>query len=160
MGDEPRPLLTSTFQAQEIHLFHHLALLTNRVYVYQPFMWRHRKELQPLSGFLSGPTQDSLSSVIWDEVCPEDKVKNVTLEDPYEHRWSQAIEVLSGAEECVYVTNWILNWGYVCLAHLRSLAVVHAERTVSWNPPRFTKYGQNIRSISTIITNGPPISKT
>ncbi|KAK7681622.1 hypothetical protein QCA50_015355 [Cerrena zonata] len=100
-------------QAQEIHLFHHLALLTNRVYVYQPFMWRHRMELQPLSGFLLGPTQGSLSSQVWDEVCPLEKVKNVTFDAEYEHRWKQATEGLDGPDECIYVENWILNWGFL-----------------------------------------------
>ncbi|CAL1712936.1 unnamed protein product [Somion occarium] len=101
-------------QAQEILLFHHLALLTNRIYVYQPFMWRHRLELQPLSGFLLGPTKGSLSSALFEEVCPPEEVRNVTINvEPYAEMWRTAQDILNGPERCIYVENWILNWRFL-----------------------------------------------
>lgn len=84
-------------------------------------------ELQPLSGFLLGPTQGSLSSEVWDEVCPLEKVKNVTFDAEYEHRWRQATEGLDGPDECIYVENWILNWGYVQCVFLHKLSFTLEE---------------------------------
>ncbi|KAJ3494864.1 hypothetical protein NMY22_g20010 [Coprinellus aureogranulatus] len=102
-------------QAQEILLFHHLALQTHRTYVYQPFIWRPRGENAevPLSAFLRGVTRGSISSSAFDEVCPESEVKHVRIRGvSYEGQWKYAKEVLGGEERCVVVDDWLFSWNY------------------------------------------------
>ena len=123
-------------------------------------MWRHRKELQPLSGFLLGPTKGSLSSAIWDEVCPPNRVKNVTFDVPYEQRWDEVKRVLTGPENCIYVETWILNWGYVCIICISCRLLVHLWEIGSWNRPPSMKYGLNIGIISAVIIDGLRTSQT
>ena len=103
-------------QAQEILLFHHLALLTDRVYVYQPFFWRPRNEPLPLSAFLLGPTEGSLSAAVYDTVCPTEQVIHVTIEAPHDELWQTALDVLSSKDRCIIVDNWVLTWRYVPLS--------------------------------------------
>ncbi|KAJ3546603.1 hypothetical protein NMY22_g1988 [Coprinellus aureogranulatus] len=100
-------------QAQEILLFHHLALQTHRTYVYQPFIWRPRGENAqvPLSAFLRGVTRESISVAAFDEVCPESEVKHVRIRGvSYEGQWKHAKEVLGGEERCVVVDDWLFSW--------------------------------------------------
>ncbi|KAK0476662.1 hypothetical protein IW261DRAFT_1367446 [Armillaria novae-zelandiae] len=100
-------------QAQEILLFHHLALLTDRVYVYQPFFWRPRNEPLPLSAFLLGPTEGSLSAAAFDTVCPTEQVTHVTIEAPHDELWQTALDVLSSNDRCITVDNWVLTWSFL-----------------------------------------------
>lgn len=104
------PLLS--LQVQEILLFHHLALLTSRIYVYQPFVWRPRgeKSFVPLSAFLWGPTMGTISSAVFDEACSADDTKHISLRVPHATQWDHAKEVLGGDEPCIVVDDWILNW--------------------------------------------------
>lgn len=99
-------------QAQEILLFHHLSLLTSRVYVYQPLVWRPRGEdsFIPLSAFLVGPTKGSISATVFDTVCPENEITHVDLATVYDSQWAHALEVLNGSERCIIVDDWIFNW--------------------------------------------------
>ena len=104
------PLLP--LQVQEILLFHHLALLTSRIYVYQPFVWRPRGEMSfvPLSAFLWGPTAGTISSAVFDEACSADDTKHISLRAPHAAQWDHAKEALGGDEPCIVVDDWILNW--------------------------------------------------
>ncbi|KAF9010690.1 hypothetical protein BDQ17DRAFT_1234143 [Cyathus striatus] len=102
-------------QAQEILLFHHLALMTSRVYVYQPFVWRPRgeKSLVPLSAFLRGPTNGAISSALFEEVCPEREIKHVNLRTTFDKQWEHALSALNGDDRCIMVDDWIFNWEYL-----------------------------------------------
>ncbi|KAJ2912421.1 hypothetical protein MD484_g8000, partial [Candolleomyces efflorescens] len=102
-------------QAQEILLFHHLALQTGRTYVYQPFIWRPRgeKATVPLSAFLRGPTRGSISEATFNEVCPESDVKHVRLVTNHNTQWSHAKEVLSKDDRCIVVDDWLFSWKYL-----------------------------------------------
>lgn len=101
---------------QEILLFHHLALETSRVYVYQPLVWRPRGEDAevPLSAFVPGITRESLSSAVFDKICPEEEILHVRLTSPnWPERWQLITDALKGNERCVMVDDWILNWKFV-----------------------------------------------
>ncbi|TFK74056.1 hypothetical protein BDN72DRAFT_834066 [Pluteus cervinus] len=102
-------------QAQEILLFHHLALSSGRTYAYQPLIWRPRGEhaTVPLSAFLGGVTRNSISSAVFDEICPESEVKHVKLWDTYETLWTKTINALRGPERCIVVDDWIMYWGFL-----------------------------------------------
>jgi len=104
-------------QAQEILLFHHLALLSSRIYVYQPLVWRPRGEhsLVPLSAFLLGATQGSISAAVFNSICPPSETTHVTFNDLDAHAdlWSHAQELLTRDDRCVVVDHWILNWDYL-----------------------------------------------
>ncbi|KAF6763157.1 hypothetical protein DFP72DRAFT_525512 [Ephemerocybe angulata] len=102
-------------QAQEILLFHHLALETGRTYVYQPFIWRPRgeKEKVPLSAFLRGPTRGSINEATFDEVCPESEVKHVKIRQSYDRQWEHAKAVLRSKDRCVVVDDWLFSWAYL-----------------------------------------------
>ncbi|TFK44221.1 hypothetical protein BDQ12DRAFT_672587 [Crucibulum laeve] len=110
-------------QAQEILLFHHLALITSRIYVYQPLVWRPRGEKShvPLSAFLSGPTKSTISSAVFNEVCPESEIYRVNLRVNYISQWERAVSVLSGNERCIVVTDWIFNWGYLATPGIHTI---------------------------------------
>jgi hypothetical protein len=99
-------------QAQDILLYHHLALQTSRIYVYQPFIWRPRGEKAevPLSAFLRGPTEGSISDAVFDEVCPPEEVVHVQLRVDHLEQWHHAIDVLNRKDRCVVVDDWIFNW--------------------------------------------------
>ncbi|EDR11974.1 uncharacterized protein LACBIDRAFT_313995 [Laccaria bicolor S238N-H82] len=106
-------------QAQEILLYHHLALQTNRVYVYQPLIWRPRgeKATVPLSAFLSGPTKGSINEEVFNKICPEGEVTHVQLfSGDYETQWAHAKSVLEGNDRCVVVDDWIFNWNFLASA--------------------------------------------
>ncbi|KAL1748712.1 hypothetical protein HDZ31DRAFT_29259 [Schizophyllum fasciatum] len=104
-------------QVQEILLYHHLALETGRTYVYQPFVWRKRGErsLVPLSAFLSGVTRDSISSAIYDEVCPEGGRVHITIDSESDRtRWTEAkAEIEKHTERCLVVDHKILSWNFL-----------------------------------------------
>ncbi|KAF9462281.1 hypothetical protein BDZ94DRAFT_1219994 [Collybia nuda] len=102
-------------QAQEILLFHHLALLTSRVYVYQPLIWRPRGEnsMVPLSAFLEGVTRESVSAAVFDEACPPEDIKHVQVHVNNGARWEYVKKILNGPEKCIIVDQWILTWDYL-----------------------------------------------
>ncbi|KAF8902942.1 hypothetical protein CPB84DRAFT_1678445 [Gymnopilus junonius] len=102
-------------QAQEILMYHHLALETNRIYVYQPMIWRPRGEKAtiPLSGFLLGATKGTVSETVFDEICPSEEVVHVDLQVDHMDRWNNALEILNKKERCIVVDDWLLNWDYL-----------------------------------------------
>ncbi|PPQ99760.1 hypothetical protein CVT24_009663 [Panaeolus cyanescens] len=110
-------------QAQEILLFHHLALSTGRIYVYQPLIWRPRgeKATVPLSTFLRGPTERTISDAMFDEVCPPDEVVHVNLVYDYRKQWDHAKEVLSRDDRCVVVDDWIFSWNYLASTGIHAI---------------------------------------
>ena len=101
-------------QVQEILLYHHLSLETRRTYVYQPFVWRKRGEhsFVPLSAFLSGVTADTISSTVYDEVCPEAERTHITINSESDQtRWTEAkAEIEMHTARCLVVDNKILSW--------------------------------------------------
>ncbi|KAK2467870.1 hypothetical protein APHAL10511_000165 [Amanita phalloides] len=110
-------------QVQEILLFHHLALLTSRTYVYHPIVWRPRGEHSyiPLSAFLWGTTTNTISSAVFNEACPADKVKHVRLQTNHPAQWDLAKEVLNGDEPCLVVDDWILTWSFLASSSLQHI---------------------------------------
>ncbi|KAJ7594587.1 hypothetical protein C8J56DRAFT_1044313 [Mycena floridula] len=110
-----------TNQVQEILLFHHLALLTSRLYVYQPFIWNPRKAALPLSAFLLGPTKNSINQRLFDEVCPPEEVKHVEIHAPNNDLWQEAQRVLGSDDRCLVVTNWIFNWRYLASSGVHAI---------------------------------------
>ncbi|KAL1735532.1 hypothetical protein EV714DRAFT_200450 [Schizophyllum commune] len=104
-------------QVQEILLYHHLALETRRTYVYQPFVWRKRGEHSyvPLSAFLSGVTADTVSSTVYDEVCPEAERTHITINSESDRtRWTEAkAEIEMHTARCLVVDNKILSWNFL-----------------------------------------------
>ncbi|KAJ7725844.1 hypothetical protein DFH07DRAFT_896786 [Mycena maculata] len=100
-------------QVQEILLYHHLALLTSRVYVYQPLIWQPRRASLPLSAFLPGVTTGSISAAIFDRVCPPSEVKHVSINGENDGLWKHAKDVLEGPERCITVDDWILRWSFL-----------------------------------------------
>ncbi|GJJ14888.1 hypothetical protein Clacol_009157 [Clathrus columnatus] len=103
-------------QAQEILLFHHLALETSRKYVYQPLVWRPRgeKAIVPLSAFLPSVTHDSLSSIVFEQVCPEEEVLHVRLRAAtWSEQWEYAVSKLKEDTKCMVVDDWIMSWNYL-----------------------------------------------
>lgn len=104
-------------QAQELLLYHHLALHTSRTYVYQPLVMRARGEhsFAPLSAFLPALTQDGISVEFFGFVCPPERVMHITLSSlvgPHD-LWNKAIEILNGPDRCLVINDWILNWNYL-----------------------------------------------
>ncbi|KAF8627814.1 hypothetical protein AX15_004239 [Amanita polypyramis BW_CC] len=108
-------------QVQEILLFHHLALLTSRIYVYQSFVWRPRGEKSyiPLSAFLWGATAGTISSAVFDEACPANEIKRVQLQVAHADQWDYARTMLSSDARCIVVDDWILNWSYLASPSLQ-----------------------------------------
>ncbi|KAJ7188296.1 hypothetical protein C8R46DRAFT_1054296 [Mycena filopes] len=110
-------------QVQEILLYHHLALLSNRVvYVYQPLIWQPRgKVALPLSGFLSGVTAGTITNAAFDQVCPPTAVKHVSLYRENDGLWQHATDVLSGSDRCIVVDDHILNWTFLASSAIHSI---------------------------------------
>jgi len=135
-------------QAQEILLYHHLALQTSRIYVYQSLIWRPRGEKAgvPLSAFLRGVTENSVSDSVFDEVCPPEDVVHVKLTANSLDQWNHAKSVLNRKERCLVIDDWIFNWAYVffiCLFAGASNLILHsflesAGTHTIW--PSFQKY--------------------
>lgn len=106
-------------QAQEILLYHHLALSSNRTYVYQPLVWRPRgtKATVPLSAFLYGVTKHaSISSAGFEDACPPESISHVRLRPKgvtHAALWNRAVSLLQSPARCVVVDDWILNWSYL-----------------------------------------------
>ncbi|KAL0956710.1 hypothetical protein HGRIS_002832 [Hohenbuehelia grisea] len=103
-------------QVQEILLYHHLALSASRTYVYQPLVWRPRgeKSTVPLSAFLRGPIEGSISEAAFDSVCPPGQVTHITLGTVgFQDLWNHAKNSLSRDDRCIYVDDHILNWRYL-----------------------------------------------
>jgi hypothetical protein len=86
--------------------------MTDRVYVYQPFVWNPRHEELPLSAFLLGPTKGTISSDVFHQVCPPDVVKHVYIISGTDDLWTRAQEALRTDDHCVVVDNWIFSWRY------------------------------------------------
>ncbi|KAF8893386.1 hypothetical protein BD779DRAFT_1609766 [Infundibulicybe gibba] len=101
-------------QAQEILLFHHLAIQSSRTYIYQPLIWRPRgeKATVPLSAFMLGPTEGTVTSLLFDQLCRED-VTHVRLGVDQSEQWEHAKSALRSSARCVVVDDWILNWIYL-----------------------------------------------
>ncbi|CAA7260580.1 unnamed protein product [Cyclocybe aegerita] len=120
-------------QAQEILLYHHLALQTSRIYVYQPFIWRPRGEKAevPLSAFLRGPTEGTISDSAFDEVCPPEDVVRVKLVTNTESQWEHAKSILNSNDRCIVVEDWLFNWNYLASTGIHDI----------W--PSFQKYLAN-----------------
>ncbi|RDB16754.1 hypothetical protein Hypma_002386 [Hypsizygus marmoreus] len=110
-------------QAQEILLFHHLALLTSRVYVYQPIVWRPRgpNALVPLSAFMQGVTKNSVSVAVFNEACSPEDTKHVKIRVNNKVLWEYTKEVLNGHEKCIVVDDWILNWNFLASSALHDI---------------------------------------
>ncbi|KAJ7462265.1 hypothetical protein B0H11DRAFT_2054875 [Mycena galericulata] len=108
-------------QVQEILLYHHLALLTSRVYVYQPLIWQPRRASLPLSGFLPGVTTASVTAAVFDQVCPPSEVKHVSLSRENDAMWQHAKDVLEGPERCLMVDDWILRWTFLASSALQPI---------------------------------------
>ncbi|KAJ7218085.1 hypothetical protein GGX14DRAFT_439658 [Mycena pura] len=100
-------------QVQEILLYHHLALSSSRVYVYQPLIWQPRRASLPLSGFLPGVTSGSITSAVFDKVCPPTEVKHVSLNRELDAIWEYAKDVLDGPDRCMVVDDWIFHWTFL-----------------------------------------------
>ncbi|KAJ7497274.1 hypothetical protein FB451DRAFT_1210721 [Mycena latifolia] len=100
-------------QVQEVLLYHHLALLTSRVYVYQPLVWQPRRASLPLSAFLRGVTTESITSAVFDQVCPPSEVTHVSLSREADAIWEHAKDVLSGPDRCIVVDDWIFRWTFL-----------------------------------------------
>ncbi|KAF8812923.1 hypothetical protein BYT27DRAFT_7085694 [Phlegmacium glaucopus] len=120
-------------QAQEILLFHHLALQTSRIYVYQPLIWRPRgeKATVPLSAFLRGPTLGTVSEALFDEVCPASEIVHISLVVDHMAQWDHAQEGLNAQHRCIVVDDWIFNWNYLASPGIHTI----------W--PSFQKYLAN-----------------
>ncbi|KAG7446512.1 uncharacterized protein BT62DRAFT_123787 [Guyanagaster necrorhizus] len=121
-------------EAQEILHFHHLAFLTDRVYIYQPFFWRPRNEPLPLSAFLLGPTEGSVS----DTVCPTEQITHITIDAPHRELWQTALDVLSSDDKCLAVDNWVLTRSFlesVSVAEIFPLFSVCLSTQFLWSIP-------------------------
>ncbi|TFL07545.1 hypothetical protein BDV98DRAFT_647105 [Pterulicium gracile] len=105
-------------QAQEILLFHHLALTSNRTYVYQPLVWRPRgeKATVPLSAFLYGVTDSSVPFAGFEDACPPESISHIRLRTKgvtHAALWTRALALLQSPARCIVVDDWILNWSYL-----------------------------------------------
>ncbi|KAG6837007.1 hypothetical protein H0H93_016467 [Arthromyces matolae] len=102
-------------QAQEILLYHHLALQSSRIYVYQPMVWRSRgaHATVPLSAFLLGSARNSISSTVFEEACTPEETKHINIRASNQALWNYAKSQLSGDEKCIVIDNWILTWDYL-----------------------------------------------
>lgn len=118
-------------QAQEILLYHHLALETSRIYVYQPLIWRPRgeKAAVPLSAFLLGATEGSITEAVFDEVCPPHEVHHVNLRIDQVEQWFHAKDVLNRTDRCVVVDDWIFNWTCVWYIDVIAKPYTNANET-------------------------------
>ncbi|KAF9482256.1 hypothetical protein BDN70DRAFT_801955 [Pholiota conissans] len=110
-------------QAQEILLYHHLALQTSRIYVYQPLIWRPRGENAsvPLSAFMTGPTEGTISEAVFDEVCPPSEIEYVTLGVDYIDQWKHALDILSRKQRCIVVNDKVFNWNFLASPGLHAI---------------------------------------
>ncbi|PFH52089.1 hypothetical protein AMATHDRAFT_141135 [Amanita thiersii Skay4041] len=127
-------------QAQEILLFHHLALLTSRIYVYQPLVWRPRGEnsLVPLTAFLLGPTKNSITSVLFNEACYGHPIKHVKLRTEHMVRWDHAKQTLSDDAKCIQVDDWIFDWSFLAspgLHHIWPSFQSYLANHFEWSEP-------------------------
>lgn len=107
-------------QAQEILLFHHLALTSNRTYVYQPLVWRPRgeKATVPLSAFLYGVTDSSVPFAGFEDACPPESISHIRLRTKgvtHAALWTRALALLQSPARCIVVDDWILNWRCVSI---------------------------------------------
>ncbi|KAF9522659.1 hypothetical protein CPB83DRAFT_864130 [Crepidotus variabilis] len=101
-------------QAQEVLLYHHLALESNRIYVYQPLSWLPRNNEQvPLSAFLAGPTAGSINEAHFHKVCSWRDVVHIKLATNSRSQWNHAKQVLRGGERCIVVDDWIMTWDFL-----------------------------------------------
>ena len=140
-------------------MFHHLALLTSRVYIYKPFVWRPRghQSFVPLSAFLTGVTRNSVNDAIFAEVCSPQETKYVQLQIPnHNDRWEEANRVLNGKEKCIVVTDWIFDWGYATFIHFHEDEPDHSIVSSLLQPS--IQYGPPSRTICTKISSGLPKS--
>lgn len=106
-------------------LYHHLALQTSRIYVYQPLIWRPRGEnaTVPLSAFMRGPTEGTISESVFDEVCPPEEVQHVNLRIEDAGQWKYAIEILSRKHRCIVVDDKVFTWKCVSPSYFSLLYI-------------------------------------
>ncbi|KAF5348678.1 hypothetical protein D9758_006828 [Tetrapyrgos nigripes] len=103
-------------QVQEILLYHHLALVTSRTYVYQPFIWRPRNHQPlPLSAFLPNPTRNTVPISLLSRICPEDSdsTVHITVDSLYSELWDKSQNILNRPERCIIIDNRIMHWNYL-----------------------------------------------
>jgi len=102
-------------QIQEILLYHHLARLTNRVYVYQPLIWQRapRHSPLPLSAFLPSVTNGTVAEALFSEVCPPSETKHLSLDRENDGLWDYAINILSSSDRCISIDNHFINWSFL-----------------------------------------------
>ncbi|KAG7091062.1 hypothetical protein E1B28_010119 [Marasmius oreades] len=100
-------------QVQEILLFHHLSLISSRIYTYQPFIWRPRNQELPLSVFLPGPTKFTIPFALFNEVCSPESVTHHRILGDHNDIWRLTREILEGPDRCIEIDDWILNWNYL-----------------------------------------------
>lgn len=67
----------------------------------------------PLSAFLRGPTESTISEAIFDQVCSPEQIVNIRLVVDYSEQWQHALNALRNGERCIVVEDKIFNWGYV-----------------------------------------------
>ncbi|KAJ6586901.1 hypothetical protein DFH09DRAFT_1141873 [Mycena vulgaris] len=108
-------------QVQEVLLYHHLALVTSRVYVYQPLIWQPRRASLPLSAFLSGVTTETITSAVFDKVCPPSEVTHVSLNRGNDAIWEHAKDILSGPDRCMVVDDWIFRWTFLASSAIHTI---------------------------------------
>ncbi|KAF7361917.1 hypothetical protein MVEN_00536600 [Mycena venus] len=110
-------------QVQEILLYHHLARLTNRVYVFQPLIWQRapRHSPLPLSAFLSGVTNGTVAEAMFSEVCPPSETRHLTLDRENDALWDHAVTVLNGSDRCISIDNHFINWSFLASSAIRTI---------------------------------------
>lgn len=150
--------LAHLYQVQEILLYHHLALVTSRTYVYQPFVWRPRNHQPlPLSAFLPGLTEDAVPVTLFHLVCAPEETIHITIDASYENLWEESKRALEGPERCITVDTKIMHWK--CVYHM--LVVVCILIVPATSPLRHcTKYGRLFKTTSPGILSGHHIFLT
>ncbi|KAJ7925278.1 hypothetical protein B0H13DRAFT_1975806 [Mycena leptocephala] len=123
-------------QIQEVLLYHHLALLTDRVYVYQPLVWQPRRASLPLSAFLSGVTTGTIPEATFEHVCPPSEVNHVFLNAGNDAIWNHARDLLSGPDRCIVVDNHFLSWTFLASSAVHPvwpLFKMYLSSTFKWS---------------------------
>lgn len=119
-------------------MYHHLALLTDRVYVYQPLVWQPRRASLPLSAFLSGVTTGTIPEATFEHVCPPSEVNHVFLNAGNDAIWNHARDLLSGPDRCIVVDNHFLSWTFLASSAVHPvwpLFKMYLSSTFKWFGP-------------------------
>ncbi|KAF8210210.1 hypothetical protein K438DRAFT_2052484 [Mycena galopus ATCC 62051] len=110
-------------QVQEVLLYHHLARLTDRVYVYQPLIWQRapRHSPLPLSAFLAGVTNGTVTEALFASVCPPSETKHLSFDVANDALWDFAINALSSSDRCISIDNHIINWSFLASSAIHAI---------------------------------------